>query len=526
MRRLATWGLVMVLVSAPAPRPASAAAPPALQEIENAISDIAEKIKPSVVLITSEHVSPGLDVPDLPRIPGLPQLPRRTPRSALAAGSGMIFRATNDSYYILTNAHVVRGSKDNAVSVKLLGDAVERKGTVLGQDRLTDVAVVKIDRKPGDKLPAVTLGKSKNLRIGAFVLAVGSPFRFEASVTLGIVSSLDRELDEPGEEEAPTPGPGRGAAPRVRASYTGLIQTDASINPGNSGGPLVDMNGEVVGINFAIYSPGAVGQNVGIGFAIPIEKAIAVIDDLILKGRVARGYLGVMIRDAEVLEQEDHATREDLVAMYGTDSGAFVKEVTPNSPSAQAGVQAGDVVVGVDAQVVKNSKDLQDYVRALKPPAQVQLKLMRDKKAITVPVTVGELSAELTGDAPAGGAPDVRAQAGRDPLGLTVAEPNLADKAQLLKAGQKAYVKVSEVEPESLAAEKEIAVGTFLLEGRRSDDTDRVAFSDPEAYRAFIAKAAKDRAYVTLWVATIEDGHWQEQTETFNLRADHKPANP
>jgi len=375
------------------------------------------------------------------------------------------------------------------------------------------VAVVKMTRKPDDKFTLVTLGHAKDLRVGQFVMAVGSPFQFEDTVTFGIVSSLNRELSEPG-SEMPEPG----AHPLVmHADYSGLIQTDASINPGNSGGPLVNMNGEVVGINFAIYSPGAVGSSVGIGFAIPVDTAEKVVEDLILKGHVTRGVIGLQIGDAARKAEEDKVSLEQVKQLFGTDTGAFVDRVVPGAAADKAGLQKDDVVVGVGDQPVKSSRELTDIIRATKPGTEVQLKILRDRQERTVPVTVAELTPDLTGDQPAPDRPDQLAQLGRDPLGLTVAA---ATPAELDKAAVAEGVKVTHVDDDGVAKDKDITAGTLLLAGTRNDDKGRVKFTDPAAYTAFINKAAKDKAYVMLWLAMpAKGGKYTTETVTVNFGA-------
>ncbi|MBI5830855.1 MAG: trypsin-like peptidase domain-containing protein [Armatimonadetes bacterium] len=485
------------------------AAPAVLAELENAIADVADKAKPSVVCIETERDGVTMTMPQMPNVPGMPPMPRMPTRPSAASGSGMIFRATADAYYILTNAHVVRGAHEGKVQIKLINDGVKRDAVVMGADRLTDTAVVKMDRKPGDNLPALALGRAKDLRVGSFVIAIGSPFHFEASVTMGIVSSLDRELDEPMDE--PT-----GRSPQVRARYSGLVQTDASINPGNSGGPLLNLKGEVVGINFAIFSPGSAGQNIGIGFAIPIEKALAVVDDLIQRGRVTRGYLGVNICDAAMFVEQDEMTLEQVKQMFGTDQGAFVRGVQPGTPAAKAGVQPNDVIVSVDGVAVKATREVQDKVREVKPGATIQLEVLRDKKRITLPVVIGELPAEATGDAPER-TPTERVLIGRDPLGLSVVK---ATADELAAAGKEQGVKITAVEPGSLAAEKGLRPDTILSEVRRSDDTVRVKLTDPDAYAAFFAKAAREKAFVTVWYsAPGEDGKYGDESVVFKFSA-------
>jgi len=302
MRQRLTLALVWA-VAILAAAPVRAAGGAAL-ELQNAVTDVAERVRPSVVSITAEQEQPSIAMP-LPQ--GVP-----TPRFGLARGTGMIYKEAGDAWYILTNAHVVRGARSREVKVQILAEREERGGTVVALDRRTDTAIVRLERKPDDQLRPITIGKVEELRPGSFVIAIGSPFGFESSVSFGVVSGLDRELREPTDGQAPG---------RQAEVYRGLIQTDASINPGNSGGPLVNLAGEVVGINFAIYSPGVAG-NVGVGFAIPIDRAVRSAEDIIEHGRVRRGYLGVLVTDLADQARDMGASLEQLRKLLGVDEGA------------------------------------------------------------------------------------------------------------------------------------------------------------------------------------------------------------
>lgn len=271
------------------------------------------------------------------------------------AGSGFIVSSDG---YILTNAHVVRNADE--VVVKLI-DKRKFTAKVVGADARTDVAVIKIT---ANNLPIVKLGDPARLRVGEAVAAIGSPFGFENSVTAGIVSAKGRSL--PSE------------------NYVPYIQTDVPINPGNSGGPLFNMKGEVVGINSQIYSRS--GGYQGVSFAIPIDVAMEVVDQLKSGGKVSRGWLGVVIQEVTA----------DLADSFGLDRprGALVAQVQPDTPAARAGIQAADVILEFNGRPVENSGDLPRIVGMTKPGSQVPMTVWRKGKTQRLNVTVAELPSE------------------------------------------------------------------------------------------------------------------------------------
>lgn len=285
-----------------------------------------------------------------PRSPQF-QIPREQKRAGL--GSGFII---SEDGYIVTNNHVVDGADD--VRVKLSDDR-EFAAKVVGTDPRTDVALVKIDE---DGLVPVSFGDSKNLEIGEWVLAIGSPFGLDQTVTAGIVSAT-----------------GRGNVGIV--DYGDFIQTDAAINPGNSGGPLVNLRGEVVGMNTAIFSRS--GGSMGIGFAIPIDLIRRIETSLREEGHVVRGYLGVYIQDLT----------EGLAKSFGKEDtkGALVGRVLEGAPADKAGLEEGDIVLGVGGHEVENSDDLRNYVAGLRPGTKVDLDVLRNGKRRTLDLEVGKL---------------------------------------------------------------------------------------------------------------------------------------
>ncbi len=288
--------------------------------------------------------------------------PRKGPREhqSRSLGSGFILSADG---YILTNAHVVDAADEVIVR---LTDKREFKAKVIGSDRRTDVALVKID---ASGLPVVSIGKPDLLKPGEWVFAIGSPFGFDNSVTAGIVSAKGRSLPQ--------------------ENYVPFIQTDVAINPGNSGGPLFNMKGEVVGINSQIYSRS--GGFMGLSFAIPIDVAIDISDQLRTQGKINRGWLGVMIQEM---------TRE-LAESFGLSKplGALIANVDKGSPADKAGMAASDVILKFDGKVVENSSELPRLVASVKPGKRVTVQLWRKGAYKDVSVVVGELP-DKTGRAP------------------------------------------------------------------------------------------------------------------------------
>ena len=326
-------------------------------------TELVEKIKPSVVNIRAtrdlnrykkDSGYDGQDIPDaLKRFLREPY--RRNPRPS--AGSGFII---GEDGYILTNNHVVDGADEIIVA---LSDRRERVAEVVGYDPLSDLALLKINES---NLPSVKVGKSLELKVGSWVVAIGSPFGFQQSVTAGIISATGRSLPE---------GNGR---------YVPFIQTDVAINPGNSGGPLIDLNGNVVGINSQIFTRS--GGFMGLSFAIPIDVAMEVVEQLKENGEVVRGWLGVGIQKVDM----------DLAKSFGLDrpSGALVTEVFPGSAAENAGVLAGDIVTSFNGKKVDLSDDLPQLVGRVKPNTTTQLGVVRDGKKKTLDVTVGALEEE------------------------------------------------------------------------------------------------------------------------------------
>ena len=291
----------------------------------------------------------GIPKPDGRAIPG--------PRPAQGVGSGFII--TPDGT-ILTNAHVVDGASE--VTVKL-GDKRELEAKVIGVDTMTDIAVVKVDAK---NLPVVKIGDPGGTRVGEWVAAIGSPFGMDHTVTAGIVSAKSRNL--PNERLVP------------------FIQTDVAVNPGNSGGPLFNMAGEVIGVNSQIYS--TTGGYMGMSFAIPIDVAMKVKDQLVEHGKVTRGRMGVTVQEVT----------PTLAESFGLDKarGALVSNVDTDGPAAKSGLKAGDVVVGFDGKKIESSGELPAIVAETRPGETVNVRIVRNGKEQDLKLTVGELQPERT----------------------------------------------------------------------------------------------------------------------------------
>jgi serine protease Do len=318
----------------------------------------------------------------------MPDAPDRAPGPGQGLGSGFII---SQDGYVLTNAHVVAG--DGEVTVRLADAKREFKARVIGADERTDVALLKID---ATGLPTVKLGKSASLQPGEWVAAIGSPFGFENTITAGIVSATGRSL--PAE------------------TYVPFIQTDVAVNPGNSGGPLINLAGEVVGVNSMIYSQ--TGGYMGVSFAIPIEVALEVSQQLRAEGKVTRGRLGVRIQPMTKELAQSFKLKEP--------NGALIATVDPGSPADKAGLKPGDVVLAFNGQEIDDPNKLPRFVAATKPGQSATLRIWRDGKAEDVKFTAAELVAEARTPKPA-------QEQGAKPnrLGLVVSELPAAQRKAL-----------------------------------------------------------------------------------------------
>ena len=279
---------------------------------------------------------------------------RDEPQASL--GSGVV---VDRNGYILTNNHVVE--KATRMKVKFNGDDKEYDAKLIGTDALTDLAVIHINRT--DLTPA-KIGNSDAAQVGDWAVAIGSPFGFQATVTAGIISAKQRRIQEDGQQ----------------SSFQPFLQTDAAINPGNSGGPLLNINGEVIGINTMIASRS--GGYQGIGFAMPINTAVRVYNEIIKSGHVTRGSIGISLRETP--------DTKDLLKAYGAKNGVFVVDVTPQGPAEKAGIKVEDIILSVNGKEIKDGQDLIDTVSSIPVGSTANLKVLRDRVDKTFEVTVGD----------------------------------------------------------------------------------------------------------------------------------------
>jgi Do/DeqQ family serine protease len=419
-----------------APAPESKAL---LRALEDAFVSVADRATPSVVNVSvqvkAEAAQEGAPSPEMEerfREFFGPELferffRRRAPREdGRAAGSGVI---VDPRGYILTNNHVV----ENASTIEVrLSDDRKFAATLVGRDARTDLAVLKVESPA--PLPVADLGDSDTLRVGQWAIAIGNPFGLDRTVTAGIISATGRTHVGV-------------------ATYEAFIQTDASINPGNSGGPLLNLDGRVIGINTAIVSTGQ-----GIGFAIPITMARDIMTQLIARGRVVRGWLGVVIQDLT----------PELAAGFGVkeDAGVLVAEVMKDGPADAAGLRPGDVITGFGGSAIKDVTDLQKRVAAVEPGRPTPIMVMRDHTPLALSVKVGE---QPTDEAMAA------AERGEDVLGLTV-EPLTPETAQQNHLSVRSGLLVTEVAPGSPGAEAGIKPGDAIVEVNRRPVADAAAF--------------------------------------------------
>ena len=425
---------------------------------------IYEKVSRSVVNVYSTktirenpNISPFFEDPFFRQFFGggpFQNVPRERREQAL--GSGVII---SEDGYILTNNHVVDGADE--IKVALADNLTKYNAKVVGADPQTDIAVIKVEAKG---LPAITITDSDNLGVGDVVLAIGNPFGVGQTVTMGIVSA-------------------KGRAGMGIVDYEDFIQTDASINPGNSGGALVDAGGRLVGINTAILSRN--GGNQGVGFAVPVNLARSVMEQLIEKGKVTRGYLGVKIQPVTPELAKEFKLSDN--------SGALVSEVTKDSPAEKAGLKEGDVVVQFNGKKVTDSQHLRLMVSQTEPGKNVELKVLRDGKEESFSLELGELTKEglAKADGRSGG---LRRSPGADALdGVTVDDLNARTREQFsIPPGVRGAV-VAEVDESSAAAAAGLRQGDVILEINRQ----RVTSAEEAVKRSEAVKG--DRVLLRVW---------------------------
>src|SRR5881296_480841 len=405
-----------------------------LRALEDAFAAVADRVTPAVVHVSAvPKIAPPGSAEESPERfreffgeEFYERYFRRRPREdARATGSGVL---VDPKGYILTNNHVIENAQDIIVR---LSDQRKFTARLVGRDPKTDIAVLKVDA-PGP-LPVADLGDSGQLRVGQWAIAIGNPFGLDRTVTVGIVSATART--------------------RVGVTqYDNFIQTDASINPGNSGGPLLNIDGKVIGINTAIV---AAGQ--GIGFSIPINQAKDVMQQLITRGKVVRGWLGIVIQDVT----------DQLAGSFGVKEreGVLVAEVMKGSPAETAGLRAGDVVVELSGTPIKEVPDLQRRIASIKPGQTMKLTVIRDKKPVAVSVKIGEMPADE---------PVVAEAPGNDEWGLNV-ESLTGDAALRLDLPVSRGLFVTEVQPGSPAEKAGLRRGDVILELSRRPADDAAA---------------------------------------------------
>lgn len=423
-------------------------------------ADLAKRISPAVVNISTEKTmkKPG----QARRMPGMPPGPSPfgpedpfrefferffgdIPREFKSRSLGTGFIIDPDGY-IITNNHVVEGA--DKIKVKLV-DGREFRAVVKGRDPMVDLALLKIE-SPGHNLPSLAFGDSNAIQVGDWVLAVGNPFGLSHTVTQGIISAKGRVI---------------GAGP-----YDDFLQTDASINPGNSGGPLVNLKGEVIGINTAIVASGQ-----GIGFAIPSNMAKDIISQLKEKGKVTRGILGVQIQVVTAELAKSFGLKEPM--------GALVAEVNPNSPAAQAGIQRGDIIIDYNGTPIKEMHELPRLVAHTPPGTKVTLKVLRQGKEKTLSVTIAEMKPEHMARLGMEGEDATE----KSDLGLMVQElnPNLAQRFRLQ---EKQGVIVVQVDQGTPAGDSGMRPGDLILE------INGVAIKNLQDYHAQVSALKKGEA--------------------------------
>jgi len=446
-----------------------------LRETGKAFASVARTVSPSVVYIRSEGAANGQHIHgfqspfgeggpfndelfkrffgdqfQLPQTPQ-PEAPNNRHR-AIGQGSGFVFESKegllSDKSYILTNNHVVKGADKIRVHLQ---DGRQFDGEVVGADPQSDVAVLMI--KVGG-LPALTLGSSSSLEVGEWVIAIGSPFGLSHSLTVGVVSATGRTS-------------------LGISDYEDFIQTDAAINPGNSGGPLVNLDGEVIGINTAIFSRS--GGYMGIGFAIPIDLAGSIADQLMDNGEVVRGYLGIVIQDLT----------PELAKSFNLEKnhGILVAQVTEDSPAEKAGLKQGDVIISYQGKSVSKVGRFRNQVSLTTPGSKEQLTIIRDGERHDITITIGTLSKDQM--------VATATTQSTDELGLTVQTltPQLAEQFST-KSGK--GVVITQVKPGSIAASAGIQAGSIIVQ------VNRVPIRNAEDFKREVEKSSNEKRILFL----------------------------
>ncbi len=455
---------ILSLLILPLPQTSNAQDVRPMKDAPKSFADLSEDLLPSVVNISStqkiqNNIQPTPEFPEFPE--GSPfndffeefMEQRQLPIPAVPAASlGSGFVIDGEKGLVITNAHVVHGA--DKVRVTFADDAtVDAK--ILGADEKTDLALLKV--KTSKKVKGLKFGDSSKMRVGDWILAIGNPFGLGGTVTAGIISARQRNINA---------GP-----------YDDFIQTDASINRGNSGGPMFNLDGEVIGINTAIFSPS--GGSVGIGFAIPSNLAKPTINQLIKFGKTRRGWLGVRIQ----------TVTDEIAESLGLDKarGAMVASVNQGGPAAEAKLQVGDIILSFNDQNIASVRELPRVVAETEIGAKAPLTFWRDNKINKAEVKVGELEkAEETGLLNMEDVPPTKSNVSNSTLGMTFGLDSETGSNQIV---------ITKVEPESEAAEKGLVSGDIVIEINQTTPTS------PKQASALVEKAKKQgKAYVLLLV--------------------------
>jgi serine protease Do len=422
---------------------------PSPVQLSNEFSRLAKRLEPSVVNITADYLArqsppagnrrrqqqqapqnPEDELDLFQRFFGpFGEVPQGQQRRA-GTGSGVI---VDSNGYILTNNHVVEGA--DRIQVQLTGDPSRYEAKLIGTDFETDLAVIKIDAPK--KLAAVKIGNSDAVQVGDWAVAIGSPFGLDATVTAGIISAKERSISE-------------------NPEFQHFLQTDAAINPGNSGGPLLNINGELIGINTAIATTSSSPGYQGVGFALPSNTAVSVYNQIIKNGKVTRGSIGVSLQDAE--------RAPDLLKVYGAGQGAFVRSVERGSPAAKAGLQEGDIILSYNGKPVARNDDLISSVSEAPVGSKATVGVLRDGKKTDFEVTVGnraEVWANERRYASRRPAEATPAQVSEAKFGISVME---LDETFIEGYGypEKSGVRVESVEPASFADDVGLRPGDVI----------------------------------------------------------------
>ena len=429
-------------------------------DLETAFTEVSETINPTVVQIRSERVTEGRRQNPFQGTPfeeffGGPG--NNSPRRSQGLGSGVIIQ---EDGYIVTNNHVVEGADELEV---FLADGSSYAGEIVGTDPYSDLAVVRIN---AEGLPAISFGNSDNIRTGQWVLAFGSPLdqRLSNTVTAGIVSAVGRLR---GANEFRR-GPAQGGQGQSVTGVRNFIQTDAAINPGNSGGPLVNLQGQLIGINSAIMSQS--GGYQGIGFAIPVNTVKDVADQLIESGEVQRARLGV---------EYDGASQSVIEALDMPRGTALVGRVVPGSAADEAGIQAGDFIVAINGEELTNSLQLGQIIGRMKPGEEVEITINRDGEEETLTATLGGATTEAVASSEEDEASSSSQEQMMEELGFAVSDLTPQLKQRLRVEGEVDGVVITQVDPASdVAREAQIGRGAIITEAARQPVTSVADFQE------------------------------------------------